>query len=308
MQSGRNLPVIPGCLDGFCWPCGQWSENVSRQTAWCGSCDADWIEQHRQWPSLAILDGCCGAGGATRGYINAGHDVWGVDNSTDPRMREDYLATGAQEFIKADILEVLSDKAFLSRFDAVHLGTPCQSKSRMSNCRRGLAETYENLIPDARELLLANFTGPWIIENVAGMRPYMRDPVTLCCWGHFGREGYRHRLFETHSFTLDVPVAPAGAGRPNPECGWPHPVTAAKAGHWEPGKFVSVAGHERREPVQRVMETPWMRNREHVKEAIPPYMAEFIGRQLRTGSRPSAASAAGYAGPGVLRPGSALPS
>jgi DNA (cytosine-5)-methyltransferase 1 len=104
----------------------------------------------------------------------------------------------------------------------------------------------------------------------------------------FGRETYRHRLFEAGGgFTLAAPPAPQQdmPGR-RKSCGWPHPVATARAGHWEPGKFVSVSGHERKEPVRRVMEIDWMREREDVAEAIPPYFTQWIGEQLAAGPDP----------------------
>ena len=265
--------------------------------AWCAGCAERWIRAHRIVPPMMIFDGCCGAGGATRGYASAGHEVWGVDSN--PRLREDYLRSGAAEFICADVLEVMADTSFMGKFDFSHYSPPCQSKSAMSACRPGLAATYPELITPGRPLLQA--TGkPYVIENVSRMRPLMIDPVTMCM-AMFGRETYRHRLLEAGGgLTLTAPVPPISPGRPahacndsqnargeparglklNRECGWPHPVATARAGHWVPGKYVSVAGHERKEPVQHVMEVPWMRNRDDVKESIPPYLTAWIAEQL----------------------------
>jgi C-5 cytosine-specific DNA methylase len=228
------------------------------------------------------LDGCCGIGGISHGLTDGGrNEVWGVD--INPRLRDDYLRSGAAEFICADILEVLGDASFMARFDAAAVSPPCQSASVMSACRPGLAAAYANLIPDIRPLLAA-WGKPWTIENVSRMRPWMLNPVTLCMWGHFGREHYRHRLIEAGGgLVLSPPPAPAGAGstrvKPNAECGCPHPVPVARAGHWKPGYFVSVAGHERKEPVRRVMEISWARDRDAVKEAVPPYVGQWITRQ-----------------------------
>jgi hypothetical protein len=44
--------------------------------------------------------------------------------------------------------------------------------------------------------------------------------------------------------------------------------------------YVSVSGHERREPVREAMQIDWMRSREDVKEAVPPYMAHWVGTQV----------------------------
>jgi C-5 cytosine-specific DNA methylase len=232
---------------------------------------------------VKVLDGCCGIGGISKGLADAGHEVWGVDDN--PRLREDYLRCGAAGFICADILEVLADTSFMARFDAVHCSYPCQSGSVMSNCRPGLAATYKNLIPAGRPLMEA-WGGPFTIENVSGMRPWLKNPVTLCMYGHFGREHYRHRLIEAGGgLVLQLPPVPAtslaaGSKKPNAECGLPHPFRTARAGHWTPGYFVSVAGHERKEPVRRVMEIPWARNRDDVKEAVPPYVGAWLAEQF----------------------------
>jgi DNA (cytosine-5)-methyltransferase 1 len=126
----------------------------------------------------------------------------------------------------------------------IHVSPPCQRHSKMTNCRPGLAATCPDLVPQVRELLIA--TGkPYVIEQPErGAR--LIDPVTLCGW-MFGYETYRHRCFEASGgFTLVTPPAPPeGMPGRRTACGWPHPVPAARAGHWEPGKFVSVAGHKR---------------------------------------------------------------
>ena len=182
--------------------------------------------------------------------------------------------------MRADILEVLRSPLLLHGVSFILVAPPCQFYSQMSRCRPKLAEQYPNLIPPVRDAL--NATGlPWVIENVEAARPWMKNPVMLCGW-MFGREMYRHRLLETGGgFRLAPPPAPPpGTPGRRRACGWPHPVPAAKAGHWTPGRFVSVSGHERKEPVRRVMEISWMRDRDDVAEAFPPYMARWIGDQI----------------------------
>lgn len=230
------------------------------------------------------LDGCSGEGGGARGLVAAGHYVVGVD--INPACREGYLRSGAHEFICADIRDVLDDRAFLSRFTFTVQHPPCQPYSGMSRCRPGLAATYPRLIAPIRDRLAANWDGPYTIENVEGARSEMTDPVTLCMW-MFGRETYRHRLVESGGgLELRRPFPEPWAWRNvvvprfGKQCGWPHPVPTARAGHWQPGYFVSVAGHERKEPVRRVMEIDWMSTRDAVKEAIPPYMMAWVARQL----------------------------
>lgn len=230
----------------------------------------------RPTPPRAVLDLCCGGGGAARGYRNAGFAVWGVD--VDPRMEQDYRASGAERFICANALDVLADRLFVRHFDLVHISPPCQHFSQMSRCRPGLADTYPDLITPGRELLLSAGV-PFVIENVSGARNWMRNPATLC-GTMFDRRLYRHRLFEPgNGIKLTAPVQ-AGAVKGNRECGWPHLVPTARAGHWEPGKFVSVSGHERRAPVREAMGIDWMRNRDDVADSVPPYMTAEVGRQV----------------------------
>lgn len=226
------------------------------------------------------LDGCCGAGGATRGYADAGHVMTGLDSVPQPR----YLKSGAASFIQADILEFLgrtaADRRAVRRvYDFIHVSPPCQRGSKMTNCRPGLAASYPDLVGQVRELLDA--TGlPYVIEQPEHGIP-LRDPVTLCGW-MFGYETYRHRCFEAGGgLVLAAPPAPPEdmPGRRR-QCGWPHPVPAAKAGHWVPGKFVSIAGNCA--PVakcRQAMAIGWT-NREELAEAIPPYMTRWIGEQL----------------------------
>jgi len=263
----------------------------------CAACWDTWSREHSAPPgcTLAVLDACCGAGGAARGYAEAGFEVWGVD--TNSRLKTDYLASGAHRFIEADVLDVLSDRNFVNQFDLVHVSPPCQHYSQMSRCRPGLAAGYPDLIGPVRELL-EKIRRAWIIENVGAARPWLRDPVTLC--GEvFERPVYRHRLFEPRGFRLAAPMQSpeqaetrradlsrdgftlSGRTGPNRECGWGHPVPAAKAGHWRPGMYVSVSGHERKEPVRAAMAIDWMRNRDDVKEALPPYMTRYIGTEFR---------------------------
>jgi DNA (cytosine-5)-methyltransferase 1 len=222
---------------------------------------------------VRILDCCSGAGGAAAGYVQAGHEVWGVDITPQPN----YLKSGAAGFLRGDILAVLQ-APWISRLDFLHCSPPCQRHSKMSNCRPGLAGSYPDLVPEVRELLIAA-DKPYVIEQPEHGTP-LRDPVTLCGW-MFGYETYRHRCFEAGGgLTLARPPAPP-EGMPGRRmaCGWPHPVPAARAGHWEPGKFVSVAGHERVGLTRKVMEIGWT-TREELAEAIPPYFTRWIGQQI----------------------------
>ena len=271
-------------LLNYCAWCGKHTELTyapGGKPVLCQPCVDGWAATRaRPAQQEIILDVCCGEGGAARGYADAGHVVTGIDSN--PGCRAGYLRSGAAEFICGDALKYLADEKFMRRFSFIHFSPPCQHFSQMSRCRPGIAAGYPDLITPGRPLLNRLYL-PYVIENVGAARPWLRDPVTMCMW-MFGRETYRHRLIEAGGgFSLQPPPAPRG-GPPEPrvnrECGWPHPVPTARAGHWKPGYFVSVAGHERKEPVLRVMEIGWMSSREAVAEAIPPYLAGEIAAQL----------------------------
>jgi DNA (cytosine-5)-methyltransferase 1 len=203
-----------------------------------------------------LLDICCCAGAASMGYHRAGCDVTGIDIDPQPN----YPFT----FIQADLRD-LDPNWLAANFDAAHVSPPCQFYSPMSACRPGLAGQYPDLIGQSRALLDASGL-PYVIENVEGARAYMHDPVTLCGF-MFGRELYRHRLFETN-WPLVAPDHP------------PHTIPASKAGHWRPGTVMSVAGHVA--PIAKardVMEINWT-TRAELAEAIPPYYTEHVGQQL----------------------------
>ncbi len=199
-----------------------------------------------------LLDLCCCAGGAAMGYWRAGFDVYGVDTEAQPNY--------PFWFQKGDALTFPLDG-----FDAVHASPPCQGYSAMSTCRPGLADKYPKLIGPLRDRFVSAGI-PYVIENVEAAKKEMVNPVSLC-GQMFGLELYRHRLFEC-SFDLTAPEHPE------------HVIPASKAGHWEPGTIMSVAGHVA--PIAKareVMGIDWT-TREELAEAIPPAYTEYVGAAL----------------------------
>ena len=200
-----------------------------------------------------LLDLFCGAGGAATGYKRAGFDVTGVDLA--PMRNYPY------NFHQCDALDFVAEHGH--EFDAVHASPPCQTYSKMSNCRPGLANEYPDLVGPTRTALDA-LGLPYVMENVEGSP--LRPDAMLCGWT-FGRELYRHRIFESNRMMWQPRHID-------------HVIPASKAGHWRPETIMSVSGHFA--PVahaRRIMDIDWM-NREELAESIPPYYTEFIGRQL----------------------------
>lgn len=201
---------------------------------------------------MRLLDLYCGAGGAARGYADAGFEVVGVDIAPQPN----YPFT----FFQADALDFLAWGC--SDFDAIHASPPCQAFSLAQRIRN---RDHPDLVAATREALIQ--TGkPYVIENVVGAP--LRDPVLLCGAMFPGLRVYRHRLFEA-SFPLDVPEDP---GHYWPLCKMGRPPIK--------GEFVHVVGNFSGVQYARdAMGIPWM-TRNELREAIPPAYTHYIGEQL----------------------------
>nr|WP_257019248.1 SAM-dependent methyltransferase [Streptomyces sp. TLI_235] len=187
------------------------------------------------------------------GYHLAGYRVLGIDLHPQPRY--------PFAFIQADAVAFITGHGH--RFGFVHASPPCQ---HYSGTQRIQGNEHPDLIAPTRTALES--TGrPWVIENVAGARHELRDPVMLC-GAMLGLETYRHRYFETGGFTLTPPAHPC------------HAVPQAKMGRpVPPGHFGQFVGNFSGVPLaRRVMHVPWM-NRDGIRESIPPAYTELIGRQ-----------------------------
>jgi DNA (cytosine-5)-methyltransferase 1 len=199
-------------------------------------------------------------GGAAKGYQDAGFLVYGVDK--DPQSK--YCGEG---FSVADaIAYVLRNAEWIRQvFHFIHASPPCQFDS---DCQRIMDNDHPDLIEPTREALEA--TGlPYVIENVRGAVPKLRDPVELC-GTMFGLQTYRHRYFETGGgFSFQAPEHPE------------HKAPQAKMGRApRPGEFIQAVGNF--SGVGAVREdwgVPWM-SRDGIREAIPPAYTEYIGRQF----------------------------
>ncbi len=135
---------------------------------------------------MRAIDLFCCAGGASRGLVNAGFTVMGVDLRPQPEY--------PFPFKLGDVLTMTP--AQLAAFDLVWASPPCQHFTAYKR-RPGHVAPAENLIPQVREMLRASGV-PYIIENVEGAP--LENPRRLC-GSMFGLDVQRHRGFET-SFPL----------------------------------------------------------------------------------------------------------
>lgn len=128
---------------------------------------------------LRALDLYCGAGGTTRGLQFAGFNVTGIDSKHQPHYVGD-------AFIQKNVLDL--DPAWISNFDFVIAGPPCQHYVPMAN-----RNAHPDLIEPTRELLMQSGV-PWVIENV--MTSPIPRWITLCGTMFKNLRVIRHRKFE----------------------------------------------------------------------------------------------------------------
>lgn len=198
------------------------------------------------------LDLFCCQGGASAGLVRAGFRVVGVDLERQPRYPFGFVQADATRFP-------------LLGFDLVWASPPCQRYSAATH------PDYRHKHPDLIAVIrrrLRRAGVPYIIENVAGARRELVDPVMLC-GSMFGLRSQRHRYFEC-SFPVSAPRA----------CDHSLPpllVTTAGASSRairKPGQYKSVLN------APRAYGISWM-SAEGLKEAIPPAYAAHLARQAR---------------------------
>jgi DNA (cytosine-5)-methyltransferase 1 len=201
------------------------------------------------------------------GYHRAGFDVVGVDIKPQPRY--------PFPFVQADALEYLAGHGH--EFDAIHASFPCQRFSELTPGPH--REAHPDLLTPGLNMLRQSGRA-YVVENVAGARRLMLNPLMLC-GSMFGLPIWRHRYFENNFGLIfppaccahDVcPVVVSGVSRR------PTPLIRISGRGMR-----KVAGHRRKENTadekRRAMGIDWMIETE-VTEAIPPAYTEFIGRQL----------------------------
>lgn len=220
-----------------------------------------------------LLDLFCKAGGAARGYADAGWQVVGVDIEPQPNY--------PYSFVLADALEFLTRHGHL--FDAVHASPPCQDHSSLRNMTgdHGTADLLPAAIDELRRLSV-----PWVVENVDGPSARAHMPGSLIlCGSSFGlgaacrdgkyRQLRRHRRFLSNVFLWGtagcvhqgepIGVYGTGAGRVN-----------TKHGNRTGGRY-SYRGNKLER--SHAMGIDWMSVPE-LSHAIPPAYTRFVGEQI----------------------------
>jgi DNA (cytosine-5)-methyltransferase 1 len=217
---------------------------------------------------VRLLDLYCKAGGASKGYADAGFEVVGIDIKKQKRY--------PFEFIQADCLEILKDLDYLRTFDVITASPPCQTHSRTKHLRdaQGGTTTKIDLIPQTREALIASGK-PYVIENVPGA-PLIK-PVQFC-GSSFGLKVRRHRLFESNLELTGSVCKHKEQGKPIGVYGAMNDT--AQGLDKTTGKYV-IGGSTAKtvKEAREAMGIDWMIWGELV-EAIPPAYTYEIGKQL----------------------------
>lgn len=200
-----------------------------------------------------LLDLFCCAGGAAKGYEQAGFCVDGVD-------LEDFSKRYPFRFFRGDAVEFIKEHGH--KYAAITGSPPCQPYTLAQRIQNN---EHPELVEPTRDAMVAAGK-PWIIENVVGAP--LIDPVLLCGSMFPGLRVYRHRLFESN-IALQAP--------PHPE----HVAKLTKMGRApRPGEFMHVVGNfSGVAQAREAMGISWM-VRDELREAIPPAFTKYLGRFL----------------------------
>jgi DNA (cytosine-5)-methyltransferase 1 len=207
-----------------------------------------------------LLDLFSGAGGAARGYQQAGFYVVGVDINPQPRYAGD-------EFHQADAMTYP-----LEGFDAIHASPPCQHYSSATRERDKHPDLYA-----ATRVRLLESGAPFVIENVIGA-PY--DHGIVLCGSMFaltadGEWLQRHRNFEADVLMFQPACAHKATPRPITVTGNAYVSEVREYKHSRQATFALA---------QKLMGIDWM-TRDELAESIPPAYTEYIGKHLLEVSR-----------------------
>lgn len=218
-----------------------------------------------------LLDLFSGAGGATKGYQDAGFYVVGVDIKPQPNYcGDEFVQMDALEFLRRLPAGGIVEGYQLEDFAAIHASPPCQAHSDLQKQSK---RDYPELIGPIRELLQKTEL-PYVIENVEGAP--LLDPVKICGASIPGLRVIRHRLFEAN-----FPLAGVSCPRKHPLV-FTHDKRKA---HYEKldqdTSYVMVNGGGNATIANKLdaMGIDWMTGVE-VNEAIPPAYTRYVGSCL----------------------------
>ncbi len=204
---------------------------------------------------MRLLDLFCGAGGAARGYHDAGFEVVGVDHEPQPNY--------PYEFHQADAMTYP-----LEGYDLIHASPPCQGFTSLKDMHN--AKKHIDLLTPTRQRLYTAPVQIWVIENVEGSP--IAATIRLCGsafgLGAAGARLQRHRLFETNWAILAPPCNHGMAER----------VIGVYGGHGRDRRRRVNTQDYSTEAMREAMGIDWMTGNE-LSQAIPPAYTRYIGER-----------------------------
>lgn len=215
-----------------------------------------------------LLDAFCCAGGATRGYQDAGFYVVGVDHQDQP----DYCG---DEFYRGDAPTFIREHGH--RFDVIQACPPCQDKIAITagnRARPGWTDSHVDLVPPTRAALaeVRVATGAVTVME-CGVGRHLRRDLQLC-GEMFSLGVIRHRDFEIDGADVPQPVHVPHRGR----------VSGMRHGKWYTGPYFQVYGNGGGKGTisqwQNAMGIDWTADRHTLAEALPPAYTRHIGTHL----------------------------
>ena len=197
------------------------------------------------------------------GYHRAGFVVTGVDLYPQPNY--------PFAFHQADALEYVKEHGH--EFDVIHASPPCQAYSTIT---RPEARVRHIRLIEPTRLALAATGSPYVIENVAGARAQLIDPMMLC-GSSFDLAVRRHRFFESNVTLGSLPCRHVNGAPPIGVYGG-HPDTKH---YLRPGLGTSRGRRatSNEQASAALGGVSWM-NWHEMTESIPPAYTEHIGKQL----------------------------
>jgi DNA (cytosine-5)-methyltransferase 1 len=213
----------------------------------------------------------CGAGGAGKGYADAGFEVVGVDINPQPNYPFEFHEADAIGFM-TDLLGNSNGIVFPfsgERIDAIHASPPCPRYSSITPAEA--RDKHPDLVGPVREALQA-IGLPYVIENVPGAP--MENPIQICGSG-LNLRVRRHRLFEVSFPCFGVPCAHGlqASNHNRIRSGYVPPENSVVPvyGGGQAGFDIATC--------REAMGIPWMTTDE-LNDAIPPAYTEHIGNYL----------------------------
>ena len=212
-----------------------------------------------------LLDLFCCAGGAGKGYADAGFEITGVDIEPQPRY--------PFPFVQADALEYL--RVHGHEYDAIHASPPCQGYSQSRFTPNALGKEYPMMIEETIAVL-QQVGKPWVVENVPGSGL----SGLVLCGTMFGLKVQRHRHFAASFMLMSTGKCHHRLGQFGVYAG-----KITKLGT-RAASYVASSGDTHYRPQlasldegREAMGIDWM-NRMELCQAIPPAYTKWIGEQL----------------------------